>query len=129
MKRILIDTNTYAAFKRKDSFVMEFFRKVDFIGINVVVMGEILGGFKGGSREKQNIEELDQFLDSPRVDIIELDEETAAFYAGIYWKLRKKGKPIPSNDMWVAASTMRHGLHLFSFDRHFNYIDGLILLG
>lgn len=45
----------------------------------------------------------------------------------IYWNLKKKGKPIPSNDIWVAASAMKHGLSLFTFDEHFNNINGLIL--
>jgi predicted nucleic acid-binding protein len=56
-----------------------------------------------------------------------IDEETAEFYAKIYWGLKKKGNPIPSNDMWVAASAMRPGLSLFTFDEHFHLIDGLIL--
>ena len=56
-----------------------------------------------------------------------IDEETAQFYAKIYWDLKRKGKPVPSNDMWVAASAMRHGLALFTFDDHFKNIDGLLL--
>ncbi len=56
-----------------------------------------------------------------------MDEETAEFYAEIYRDLKKKGSPIPSNDMWVAASAMRHGLALLTFDEHFENIDGLIL--
>ncbi len=80
-----------------------------------------------GSKEKKNIEELNHFLDSPRVHVIEIDEETAEFFAEIYSGLKKKGKPIPSNDIWVASSAMRHGLSLFTSDEHFKQIDGLIL--
>ncbi|MDR4504036.1 MAG: PIN domain-containing protein [Candidatus Scalindua sp.] len=72
-------------------------------------------------------EELNLFLDSPRVHLIQIDEETAGFYAEIYWDLRRKGKPVPSNDMWVAASAMKHGLALFTFDEHFNNINVLLL--
>ena len=75
----------------------------------------------------KNRKELDQFLDSPRVNLIHLDEETAEFYARVYWDMKKKGKPIPTNDLWVAASAMRHGLGLFTYDEHFDNIDGLIL--
>jgi predicted nucleic acid-binding protein len=100
-------------------------RKAEYIGLNLVVLGELLSGFKGGSKEEQNKKELNQFMDSPRVHFIELDKETAAFYAKIYWDLKKKGKPIPSNDMWVAASVMRHGFALFTFDEHFNYVENL----
>ncbi|MBI5212963.1 MAG: type II toxin-antitoxin system VapC family toxin [Nitrospirae bacterium] len=127
MKRILIDTNAYAAFKRTDPHALQVFRTVEYIGINIVVLGELLGGFKGGSKEAKNKKELEQFLDSPRVYIIQMDEETAEFYAKIYWDLKKKGKPIPSNDIWLAASSMRHGLSLFTYDEHFNGIGGLIL--
>lgn len=127
MKKIQIDTNSYAAFKRNNPVALEILRTAEYIGISVVVLGELLGGFKGGSKEKKNIEELNKFLDSPRVYVLQIDEETAEFYARIYWGLKKKGKPIPSNDMWVAASAMRHGLSLFTFDEHFNLIDGLIL--
>lgn len=66
-------------------------------------------------------------MDSQRVETILIDEETAEFYAKIYWDLKKKGKPIPSNDIWVAASAMRHGLALFTYDDHFKSVDGLLL--
>jgi len=127
MKRILIDTNVYSAFKRNDAGVVPVLKKVEYIGVSVVVLGELIGGFQYGGRTQRNINELEQFLDSPRVFVIDVDEETAGFYAEIYKMLRKKGNPIPSNDMWVAASAMRHGLSLFTLDDHFNYINGLSL--
>lgn len=127
MKKTLIDTNIYAAFKRNEPIAVEALQRAEYIGLNVVVLGEILSGFKGGSKEAENKKELNQFLDSQRVYIVDLDEETAEFYARIYWDLKRKGNPIPTNDMWVAASAMRHGLSLFTYDEHFNSIDGLIL--
>lgn len=127
MKRILIDTNAYAAFKRNDPIALEVVRSSEHIGLNMVVLGELYSGFKGGSREARNRKELAQFLDSPRVETILIDEETAEFYAKIFWDLMKKGKPIPGNDLWVAASAMRHGLALFTYDNHFRSIDGLLL--
>ena len=127
MKRILIDTNAYAAFKRKDLSAFDTIRTTAYIGINIIVPGELYSGFKGGSKESKNRKELEQFLDSPRVHVLQLDEETAEFYAKIYWDLKQKGKPVPTNDMWVAASAMRHGLALFTFDDHFKIIDGLLL--
>ncbi|MCL4537786.1 MAG: type II toxin-antitoxin system VapC family toxin [Nitrospirae bacterium] len=127
MKRILIDTNTYAAFKRNDHHALQVFRTVEYIGVNIIVIGELLSGFKGGSKEAKNRKELEQFLDSARVYVLPLDEETAEFYAKIYWDLKRKGKPIPVNDIWVASSAMRHGLSLFTYDEHFNDIGGIIL--
>ncbi|MEJ2695549.1 MAG: type II toxin-antitoxin system VapC family toxin [Candidatus Sulfobium sp.] len=127
MKRILIDTNAYAAFKRNDPLAIEVIRSSEHIGINVVVLGELYSGFKGGNKEISNRRELGQFLDSPRVEAILIDEETAEFYAKVFWDLKKKGKPIPGNDIWVAASAMRHGLALFTYDDHFKSVDGLLL--
>ena len=127
MRKIMIDTNIYALFKRNDAFVLENLRRTEFIGISIVVLGELLCGFKGGNKEIKNREELEQFLDLPRVHIIQADEETAEFYAKIFWNLKKKGTPIPTNDIWVAASAMRHGIHLFTNDEHFKNIDGFLL--
>jgi len=127
MKKILIDTNTYAAFKKNEADAVSTFKTVEYIGVNIVVLGELLSGFKGGTKEVKNRKELEQFLDSPRVNVIQMDEETAEFYARVYWDLKRKGKPVPTNDIWVAASAMRHGLALFTYDEHFDNIDGLIL--
>jgi predicted nucleic acid-binding protein len=129
MKRILMDTNAYAAFKKNDPVAVNVVRTVEYIGVNTVVLGELLSGFKGGNKEARNKKELEEFLDSPRVNVISVDEETAEFYARIFWDLKKKGKPVPSNDLWVASSAMRHGLALFTYDEHFDNIDGLILHG
>jgi len=129
MKRILMDTNAYAAFKKNDPVAVNVVRTVEYIGVNTVVLGELLSGFKGGNKEARNKKELAEFLDSPRVIVISVDEETAEFYARIFWDLKKKGKPVPSNDLWVASSAMRHGLALFTYDEHFDNIDGLILHG
>lgn len=127
IKKILIDTNVYAAFKKNNADAVNTFKQMEYIGINIVVLGELLSGFKGGSKESTNRKELEQFLDSPRVNLLSLDEETAEFYASTYWNLKKRGKPIPTNDLWVAASAMRHGLALFTFDEHFTNVAGLIL--
>ena len=127
MKRILIDTNAYAAFKKNDAGAVSVLKTTEYVDVNIVVLGELLSGFKGGTKESINRRELEQFLDSPRVNLLPLDEETAEFYARIYWDVKKKGKPIPTNDLWVAASAMRHGLALFTYDEHFADIAGLIL--
>ncbi len=127
MRRILIDTNIYVAFKRNVVEVVEVLRRVDFIGINTIVLGELYSGFKGGSKEKINLWELDRFLDSPRVHVILIDETTSEFYAQVFYNLHRKGNPIPTNDLWIAASAFRHSLALFTLDTHFKKVDGLML--
>ncbi len=128
MRRIAIDTNVYSAFKENDLSVKKLFQQVDCIGVDIAVIAELYSGFKMGNRETQNREELTLFLNSPRVAILYHDLETAEFYAFIVNSLKKKGKPIPTNDIWIAATSLRHGLALCSVDRHFEEIDGLMLI-
>ena len=126
MKRILLDTNFYAAFKRNDPSSTGLLRRATFIGINAIVLGEILSGFRLGTKETQNRKELELFLNSPRVRTLPVDEETAEFYAKIFQDLKNKGMPIPVNDMWIAASAMQHGLFLATYDDHFRHVDGIL---
>ncbi|EFI33520.1 PilT protein domain protein [Desulfonatronospira thiodismutans ASO3-1] len=128
MKRVMIDTNIYSLALKGDPEVADYLRKVDKIGISTISIGELLSGFKGGNREDKNREELDFFLDSPRVVVHAVDVETADFYASILDKLKSAGTPIPTNDMWIAASAFQHGYKLFSRDRHFEMVQGLILV-
>ena len=126
MKNILIDTNIYAYALRGYADVVDILRKASVIGISTISIGELLSGFKGGGREKQNREELDTFLDSPRVRIHYIDEITSEFYAEIVNQLKEKGTPIPTNDIWIAAVALQHGLKLFTKDQHFEYVTGIL---
>ncbi len=128
MKRILIDTNIYSYALRGIPDVINTIQKANEICISSISIGELLFGFKNGSREQEMREELEVFLDAPRVQIHYIDETTAEFYADILTLLRKKGKPIPTNDIWIAAVAFQHGLKLFSKDRHFDNIPGLICI-
>jgi tRNA(fMet)-specific endonuclease VapC len=127
MRRIIIDTNFYVAFKKNDKISVNLLRRVEYIAVNTVILGELLAGFRCGDKEEHNRLELDQFLDSPRVDLLPIDEATAEFYAQIFYELRQQGRPIPTNDLWLAASALRHGLALATFDAHFKSINGLLL--
>ena len=127
MKRIIIDTNFYAAFKRNENEAVSILKQVEYIGVNTVILGELLAGFRCGNKEQKNRIELDQFLDSARVNLIPVDDETAEFYAQVFSELRQKGRPIPSNDLWLAASALQHGLALATYDDHFSHISGILL--
>ena len=128
MTRILIDTNIYSLAMRGDASVVDVLRHVDRIGISAVSVGELFSGFKGGNREKQNKKELGVFLDSPRVIIHTIDVETAEFYASVLNRLKKSGTPIPTNDIWIAATVFQHGYKLFTKDKHFENVSGLMLV-
>lgn len=127
MNRILIDTNIYSGAMRGDAEIIEVLRQVELIGVSVISVGELLSGFKGGKRESENRQELGTFLDSPRVTLFSVDEYTACHYCAILDQLRRHGTPIPTNDIWIASVAFQHGLPLFTRDRHFSKIEGLLL--
>jgi tRNA(fMet)-specific endonuclease VapC len=122
---IIIDTNSYAAFKDGKPEAVEIIKRVPSIGINPVIMGELLSGFALGNREEKNKEELELFLSSKKVKFFDIDRKTSEYYSAIYRDLRKKGKPIPTNDLWIAATAQQYGLSVFSYDTHFEYVSDL----
>ncbi len=128
MRRIAIDTNIYTAFKCNDQSVVQAFRDCDSIGVDIAVIAELFSGFSLGAKEKKNRQELEAFLNSPRVEVLLHDLETADYYALIVKRLKAKGRPIPTNDIWIAANAMKHGLAFYSFDNHFEEIESLLLL-
>jgi tRNA(fMet)-specific endonuclease VapC len=127
MRRIAIDTNIYSSFKVNDQKVVETFRNCDLIGVDVTVIAELFFGFSLGARERKNRQELEEFLNAPRVEVLPHDVETADYFALIVKRLKAKGRPIPTNDIWIAANATKHGLALYSFDSHFKEIEGLLL--
>lgn len=125
MRPILLDTNAYAAFKRGDEQIVAVLQHAPSIIVCVTVLGELLGGFAAGQRESANRSELTQFINTPRVMLVPSTAATADLYALVYAALRRKGQPIPTNDLWIAASSLEHGAALLTFDAHFQSIDGL----
>jgi predicted nucleic acid-binding protein len=127
MRGILLDTNAYVAFKQGQPDAVEIVQRASQLALNSTVLGELLAGFAFGSREEKNRAELQQFLNSNRVRILLVDDGTASYYATVYRLLRKKGQPIPTNDMWIAASGLQHSYALFSYDGYFEHVDGLVV--
>ena len=128
MKKVLIDTNIYSLAMKGDDNVVDALRKIDLIGFSAISVGELYSAFKGGSRETGNREELNIFLDSPRVVVHTIDVETADFHASILNNLKVAGTPVPTNDIWIAAVAFQHGYKMFTKDKHFNLIPGLAQL-
>ena len=90
-----------------------------------IVAGELLHGFRQGSRFDQNLAELLDFVTSEFVSIAPVTMETADRFARIAFALRRQGTPIPTNDIWIAAQALEAGADLVSFDRHFEAVGGL----
>jgi predicted nucleic acid-binding protein len=125
MRPIALDTNTYTAFKRGDAAIVTVLQHAPSIIVCAIVLGELLGGFAAGKRESINRSELTRFINTPRVKVVPCTAATADLYALVYAALRRKGQPIPTNDLWIAASCLEHGAALLTLDVHFKNIDGL----
>lgn len=126
MRPILLDTNAYVSFKKNESKITEIIQSAESIAISPIVIGELIAGFDGGSRSKKNKEELQSFLESSRVIVYPITLDTSHFFSLVYCALKNKGKPIPTNDMWIASQALEHGCVVCTHDKHFSYIDGLI---
>lgn len=125
MKRLL-DTNAYVALKRNHDAVAAMVRESTELVFSMVVIGELLFGFRNGTRFERNLNELDAFLGHPRVSVLPVTRTSADRFGRIAAALRKKGAPIPSNDIWIAAQTFESGAELVTFDDHFGHVDGLV---
>lgn len=124
---VALDTSAYSAFLRGNEAVLRAIREADDIMLTPVVLGELRAGFLMGSHEHRNLSALREFLASPRVQVREIDEETAERYAVIFAYLREQGTPIPTNDIWIAASAMQHGRKLVTTDRHYLKVPQVIV--
>lgn len=93
--------------------------------LSSIVVGELLYGFRYGSRYDENAARLEAFLGKPRVDLLPVVFTTAERFGRIAARLRAEGRPLPANDIWIAAHAMETGADLLSADSHFGAIDGL----
>lgn len=123
--RILLDSNAYSHLKRGHGPIVDLVRRAEEILLPFVVIGELLYGFRHGSRLEGNVRELHAFIDNPHVRLATMSLTTADRYSRIAAGLRARGRPIPSNDIWIAAHAMETGADLVSYDRHFEHIEGL----
>lgn len=127
MSRLLVDTSAYAAFKRGHAGITAALQQAEEIHLNPIVLGELLAGFRRGSRQSKNEDELGSFLSSSRVETMDITRETADRYAAIVSALRDAGTPIPTNDVWIAATAMEHGLRLLTTDAHYRKVPQVVV--
>ncbi|MCP3961549.1 MAG: type II toxin-antitoxin system VapC family toxin [bacterium] len=123
MSPTFLDTSAYSAFKRGHDDIRRRIQTASRILVNPVVLGELRAGFLKGTLLDKNLTELSDFLAAPRVRVVAIDEETAERYAVILRSLQKAGQPIPTNDVWIAASAMQHGARLLTIDHHFERVQ------
>jgi tRNA(fMet)-specific endonuclease VapC len=113
--------------RRGDERLRKHVQDASGVYLTPVVIGELLFGFLGGRLAPENRELLREFVESPRVGVLALDGETSERYAVIREYLRQQGRPIPANDLWIAASAAQHGLRLVTLDDHFKHVPQVLL--
>ena len=124
--RLLVDTNAYTALFAGHEGIADLISDSESILLSAVVVSELLDGFLGGTREEENRRDLDQLRAKSRTVVVPITADTAEWFATVKQQLRRKGTPIPINDVWIAASALEHGATLVSLDRHFENVDGLL---
>src|SRR5439155_13792032 len=120
-------TSAYSTFMRGNEEIRTAVRTNEEIFLNSIVMGELMVGFIRGGRRRKNEDELGKFLASPRVGLLDITEETAERYAVILNSLWRAGTPIPTNDIWIAATAMEYGLRVLTTDSHYQNIAQIVV--
>ncbi|MHB8874603.1 MAG: PIN domain-containing protein [Myxococcaceae bacterium] len=124
--KVLLDTNAYVRMARGEAVVAEPLKEASRVVISAVVAGELIQGFRGGTRYAANIKALLGLLHEPSVEFLPISLVTAEHYGRIAADLKRRGRPIPHNDIWIAAHCFQAGTELWSFDRHFENVEGLV---
>ena len=123
MSRYCVDTSAYSHFQLGDRRVVELVDTAEWVGVPTVTLGELRTGFQQGRRAAENEAELRAFLGSPVVATLVVDEEVSRHYAAMVIDLRRAGTPLPTNDIWIAATAARAGALVLTYDRHFERIS------
>ena len=124
--RLALDTNRLSDLWVAQAEVVQTVESAEEVYVPLIVLGELRAGFVFGTRARENEASLRVFLTNPTVKILHLNEVTTHQYAAIYGQLRRQGTPIPTNDMWIAALVLQHGLTLYARDEHFDHLPQLM---
>jgi len=120
---LILDTNALSAAADREPKALEVVANAEYIAVPVIVLGEYRLGI-AQSRHRATYEKWLQDLIAD-VMVLDIDERTTHHYAAIGQELKKLGKPIPANDLWIAALCRQHRLPLLSRDQHFDAVPGL----
>ena len=124
--KIMLDTCAYVGFKLNSAETVKMIVGAELILFSPIVLGELIFGFRNGTRFKENMADLDCFLEHDAVELVQIGKITSDRYSRIAAQLKQQGNPIPTNDIWIAAQTMEHGAELITSDQHFKKINGLV---
>jgi tRNA(fMet)-specific endonuclease VapC len=123
MNGSLLDTNVITKLLDKDPAAITLVQKVEDCFTSSVVVGELYYAAANSSRQEANLKAFREALSC--IDVISIDDDVCISYANIKIRLKRIGKPIPENDIWIAACALTHKLSVATFDKHFSEIAGL----
>ena len=120
---MILDTNALSAISDADPAAVAYLAKATRLAVPVIVLGEYRLGITQ-SRYRASYESwLEEW--SRAATVLDVNLETTQYYSAIGLELRSIGKPIPTNDMWIAALSRQHGLPVLTRDRHFDFVPRL----
>ena len=125
---LVLDTNYYSALAKNNPRVKALIQASEEIALPHTVIGELLGGFRYGNQFDRNYSDLQKVLAKPTCRILIPTMETANMYGQLYADLKKRGKMIPTNDIWIAALTIEYEGTLATYDTDFSVIPGIKLV-
>jgi tRNA(fMet)-specific endonuclease VapC len=125
--RFLLDTNAVISAFAKDAALQARLSGAAEVFISSVVLGELYYGPHKSSRVTENLQKINEL--AVRSAVLGCDGTTAQWYGEIKNSLRAKGRPIPENDIWIAAIAKQYDLALFTRDAHFAEVEGLATEG
>lgn len=121
--KALVDTNVVIALFAGEPAIVESVQRQAAVFLCAPVLGELRYGVQASARVDSNLTRLDEFAKA--LIVLPCDAQTAASYGNVKFDLRRKGRPIPENDVWIAAIARQHGLTLLTRDGHFRQIEGV----
>lgn len=123
--KFLLDTNIIAAWLKGEVSIAKKIDKAKEVHIPIIVVGELYYGALYSTHVQKNIRDIQSIIS--HYNVLPIDEETAIAYGNIKSALRKKGKLIPENDIWIASIAQRYQLTIVTRDKHFSEIESISL--
>jgi len=126
---LVLDTNAYSAFCRGDEKAIQLLEEAERLIVPSIVAGELISGFLRGSRWDANWSDFKLFLTQPGVSLQETGLVEAEKYGMLVKNLKEAGTPVPTNDIWIAATALGQGAAVITRDSHFELFKGLFVVG
>ena len=123
--RRCLDSSVVIPYRAGEEEIVKAVTESDELFVSSIVLGELMVGAIKSARPESNLAWIESF--AARIRVLDVDFETARVYADVRNALRVAGRPIPENDLWIAATAIRHDLHLAARDAHFESVTDLKL--